>query len=85
MARRIALVKSKDEAFKLGLNAESIDPSLKDSAKYDAFVLSEPGVPATKIPKGEVLENVMVLQHRYTNLQGKIAFYSNKNHSKYFR
>lgn len=70
MARRIALVKSKDEAFKLGLNAESIDPSLKDSAKYDSFVLSEPGVPATKLPKGEVLENVMVLQHRYTNLQG---------------
>ena len=70
MARRIALVKSKTEAFKLGLLAESTDPSLHDSAKYDAFIASEPGVPALKMPKGEVLENVMVLQHRYTSLQG---------------
>ena len=72
MSRRISLVKSKNDAFKLSLSAESIDPSLQDASKYDAFVLSEPGVPAVKIPRGEVLDNIMTLQHRYSNLQGNL-------------
>ena len=81
MARRIALVKNKDDAFKLGLLAESIDPSLQDSSKFDSFIVSEPGVPAIKIPKGEVLDNIVTLQHHYTNLQGKYynsSVFSNK-------
>ena len=73
MSRRIALVKNKDDAFKLGLSAESIDPSLQDSSKYDAFIVSEPGVPAMKIPRGEVLDNIMSIQHHYSNLQGKMV------------
>ena len=83
MTRRISLVKSKEDAFKLGLLAESIDPTLRDASKYDAFILSEPGVPAMKVPKEEVLENVFALFHRYTNLQGKMLEKSEKN-SKIF-
>ena len=73
MAQRLALVKSRDEAFQIGLQTELLEPSQKQASKYDSFILSEPGVPAEKIA-GEVLENVKVLFHRYTSTQGIYKF-----------
>ena len=70
MVRRLALVKSREEAFNIGLQAELIDETNNQSSKFDSFILTEPGIPAVKIEAGHVLENVMVVFHRYSNLQG---------------
>ena len=70
MSRKIALVKSQDQAFKMGNLVEALDPEENKNAAFDSFIVSEPGIPATKVPDGRVLNEVMVLFHRYSNLQG---------------
>ena len=70
MSRKIALVKSKDQAFKFGNIVEAIDPEEKKNAAFDSFIVSEPGIPAAKVPDGRVLDEVTMLFHRYSNLQG---------------
>ena len=70
MARKISLVKSREQAFILGSLVESIDPEERKNAAYDSFIISEPGIPCFKIPERRVLDEVLVLFHRYSNLQG---------------
>ena len=70
--RKISLVKSRDQAFKMGMMVEAIDPDEVKNAAFDSFIISEPGIPAIKVPGGRILEEILVLFHRYSNLQGKI-------------
>ena len=68
--RRVALVKSRDEVFKVGLQTELFDPTQDQLSKYDRYIVSEPGILAEKVPKEEVLSNIMMLYHRYSNMEG---------------
>ena len=70
MSRKISLVKSRDEAFKFGTLAEASDPEEEKNAAFDSFIISEPGIPAVKVPGGRVLDEIMLIYHRYSNLQG---------------
>ena len=70
MARKISLVKSREQAFKMGSIVEAIDPEEQKNAAFDSFILSEPGIPTFKVPDGRVLDEILVLFHRYSNLQG---------------
>ena len=71
MVRNVSLVRSKKQAFKIGLMAENFGNDESESAKYDAFILSEPGVPAEKVPDTELLEHIMMLFHRYSTIPGE--------------
>ena len=71
MGRKIALVKSQEQAFKLGCDAETMDPSQKDASKFDAFIVTEPGVPTIKVTEGDLVDQVRMLYHHYSNIQGK--------------
>ena len=71
MSRKISLVKSRDQAFKLGTLAEAIDPEERKNTAFDSFIVSEPGIPAEKVSNGRVLDEIAMIFHRYSNLQGK--------------
>ena len=73
MGRQISLVKSKQDAFKNGLLAENIDELQRDSSQFDSFILTEPGVPARKVPDGLITHEVLTVSHRYSNIQGRIS------------
>ena len=71
--RRISLVKAKHKAFNNGVLAEQVDPTQEQAARFDSFILSEPGVPATKLDRTDpkkIIDEVVVLFHLYSNLQG---------------
>lgn len=75
MVRKISLVRSREQAFKIGLLAENLggefDEFGTNLAKYDAFILSEPGVTPIKVDK-DVQDYIVILFHRYSNLIGKL-------------
>lgn len=85
MSRKISLVKSRDQAFKLGTLAEAIDPEEQKNAAFDSFIVSEPGIPAVKVPSGRVLDEIPMIFHRYSNLQGKILINNFSFLSRNFR
>ena len=70
MERRVALVKSRDDAFRIGIQTELIDETQSQNSKYDSFIMTYPGVAAVKVPEGQALESIKMVYHRYTNLQG---------------
>ena len=70
MVRQVSLVRSKQDAFRCGLLAENIDELSKDASQFDAFILTEPGVPARKVPDGLITQEIMSVSHRYSNIQG---------------
>ena len=74
MVRKISLVRSKEQAFKIGLLAENLDGDMdefrQNLSKYDAFILSEPGVTPLKVDN-DVQDYIIILFHRYSNLIGK--------------
>ena len=71
MTRRIALVKPKKKAFAAGILAEQVDPTQQKAASFDSFIVSEPGVPCEKVQE-DILDEIYVLFHLYSNLQGNI-------------
>ena len=71
MVRTVSLVKSKADAFKVGLLAENVEDESQNSNQFDSFILSEPGVPAVKVTEeNHIVDSVMMLNHRYSNIQG---------------
>ena len=72
MVRNVSLVRSKKQAFKIGLMAETFGNEESQASKYDAFILSEPGVPAVKIEEKDILDNIMIIFHRYSSIPGEI-------------
>ena len=78
MVRKISLVRSREQAFKIGLLAENLDGNLdenrKNTANYDAFILSEPGITPEKVDK-DIQDHSVILFHKYSNLVGKSLIY----------
>ena len=72
MVRNVSLVRSKKQAFKIGLMAENLGEETSYNSKYNAFILSEPGIPVKKIPENEVLDHIMMLYHRYSSIPGNL-------------
>ena len=71
MAKTISLVKSKAQAFQLGLMAENIDPSQRRASSVDQFILTEPAPSTEKVDNDKLIDKVMMVFHRYSNIQGK--------------
>ena len=81
---KISLVKSRNQAFRLGTLAEQLDPTQEKASCHDSFIISEPGILAVKLSVDKILENIMILFHRYSNLQGKILSWKiSKNENFY--
>ena len=78
MTRRIALVKPKRKAFAAGILAEQVDPTQQKAATFDSFIVTQPGVPAEKVLE-DILDEIQVLFHLYSNLQGKIIINNSVN------
>ena len=70
MAKNIALVKSKSQAFHLGIMAENIDPSQRRASSFDPLIFTEPAVTTSKVDNDKLIDQVMMVFHRFSNIQG---------------